>query len=83
LKQFSGFIGMNDKSLHHLFVGRREPTEEQAQLLAYVFNDVRFCEAVGIELRDRRIIYLQKEWDTLDETAKTKISEIAERYKAK
>ncbi len=80
VKEFAEFIGLSDKVLNHVFTGNREPTLEQSQLFAVVFNDRRFLEVTDRPPGDIDLIYIQRHWSKLDQSIKDKIAGEVSRY---
>jgi hypothetical protein len=80
LKEFSDFIGINEKVFNHIFTGKREPTDQQTQLFAVVFRDNRFYEVTNRIPKDQDLVYLNRQLLRMDPNIRKRIMEEVSRY---
>jgi transcriptional regulator with XRE-family HTH domain len=83
LKDFAEHIGVGQVHLNRLMNGRRNAGEKTIAMLADFFDDFRFYDAAGLPRPDPRLQTLIKNWGTLSEDARKKISDEIGNYTTK
>ena len=75
-KDFAEWLGVNSKTFNHWRNGRRKPSAEDCDILAYKLKDMACYEILGFPTPDPLLLRVKMEWETLSDEQQVAIGEI-------
>lgn len=79
-KEFSEYIGLDDKLYNHIYRGRRKAGKKVIKFLAEFFDDLRFYDVIGEPRPDPRLFYVQRNWENIPSTIQKQVTDVIANY---